>query len=275
MQPHDPLPSVWAMRHVLTTPQDTVEADFSTLQRNLSRSPVLQRLDASDAVVFWSHLPLAAVNVIADAHVPAEQAPERVAQLTRPFLDRGHPFQWITTPSTTTPALEAALAQTGLRAHEYPAMHASLRNPVDPCTPLDVFIDIVWPDQMAPVSTTVFNSFSHTESAPQQHVDILESMDPETNHYFLARSLLNGAPLAAGTMHARGDSVMLANITVLPAARGRGLERSLAATMMNRAASTGSNTATIVANHATYATFLELGFRTQFDVITWTWKPDR
>ncbi|MFC6154209.1 GNAT family N-acetyltransferase [Nocardioides yefusunii] len=263
------------MRHVLTTPQDTVEGDFSTLQRRLSRSAVLQRLDAPDATAFWAPLPLVAVNVIADAHIPDAQAAERVTELIAPFVERGHPFQWITTPSTTTPTLESTLAQAGLRAHEYPAMHASLRNPVDPCTPHDVFIDIVWPDQVAPVTTAIFNNFGHAEDLADEHLDILETLDPETNHYFLARSLLNGMTLGAGTMHARGDSVMLANITVLPPARGRGLERALAATMMNRAASTGSNTATIVANHATYATYLELGFRTQFDVVTWVWKPHR
>lgn len=262
------------MRHVLTTPHDTIEDDFAALQRSLSQSPALSRLEAADATVFWSHLPLVAVNVVADARITEADVPTRVPELLAPFLERRHPFQWITTPSTTTPALESALAQAGLRAHEFPAMHASLRTPVDPGTPADVFIDLVWPDQVAQVNATIFNSFGHSDRVAEEHLDILDTMDSETNHFFLARSMSNGQALGASTMHTRGDSVMLANISTVPQARGRGLERALTATMMNRAASTGATTATLVANTATYPTYIDLGFRTQFNVVTWVWKPE-
>lgn len=261
------------MRHVLTTPKDTIEDDFSALQRNLSRSPVLQYADVPDATVFWSHLPMVAFNVIADARIPAEQASTRVRELTTPFFERAHPFQWITTPSSTSPALEAALAQAGLRAQEFPAMHAHLRTPADPSTPPDVFIDVVWPDQVAPVNATIFNSFGLPDAVADEHLDVLDTMDPETNHFFLARSMSNGQALGASTMHTRGDSVMLANISTIPSARGRGIERALTATMMNRAASTGASTATIVANNSSYPTYIDLGFRTQFNVVTWVWSP--
>jgi len=263
------------MRHVLTTPQDTIEDDFTALQRAIASSPVLNHLELADACAFWSHLPLVAVNMVADARIPEEDAARRVPELLAPFFERNHPFQWITTPSTTNPAVEAALAQAGLRAHEFPAMHASLRSPVDPGLSPDVYVDIVWPDQVAPVNATIFNSFGHSTDVADAHLDILGTMDPETNHFFLARSLSGGEALGASTMHTRGDSVMLANITTLPHARGRGIERALTATMMNRAASTGATTATLIANNATYPTYIALGFRTQFNVVSWVWNPGR
>ena len=152
-------------------------------------------------------------------------------------------------------------------------MHTALRSPIDPGTPADVYIDIVWPDQVGPVNAGVLNSFGHAPQVAEIHLEILEAMDPETNHFFLARSLSSGQPLGASTMHTRGDSVMLAGIATLPTARGRGLERALAGTMMNRAASTGATSATLVANASTYPTYVDLGFRTQFNVVTWTWQP--
>lgn len=262
------------MRHLVASATDTVEEDFAALQRTLAASPVLNRLEAPDATVFWGQLPLVAVNVIADARIADEDVARRVPELLKPFKERGLPFQWLTTPATTTPALEAALAQSGLRAQEYPAMYTSLRNPIDPGTPADVYIDIVWPDQVAPVNAAVFNDFGHPAHVAETHLDILETMDPETNHFFLARSLSNGQALGASTMHTRGDSVMLASITTVPAARGRGLERALAGTMMNRGASTGATSATLVANPSSYPTYVDLGFRTQFNVVTWIWQPE-
>lgn len=261
------------MRDLLTTPAETIEADLETLHVTMSNSPVFDTQNEPDATVYWSHLPLAMCNVIVNAHIAPPQVKRRVPQLLGPFLQRGRPFQWITTPETTNPALEAALAQAGLRPEESPAMHVTLGEAIDPGTPDDIYIDVAWPDHVGPVSSTIFAGFNFPPGTEAEHLHFLDTMDPADNQFFIARSLVTGDAIGASTMHRRADSVMLANLTTLPAARGRGVGRALTATMMNRAATTGARTATLVAHESRYPLFIDLGFRTRFNVVTWIWEP--
>lgn len=263
------------MRDLLTTAADTIEADFAALQEAISHSPVLSSSDEPDATVYWSREPLDLLNVITNARVAPAAASARARELLDPFLTRGLPFRWITTPRTTTPALEAAIAQAGLLAREYPAMFAALGAPVDPGTPDDVFIDVVWPDGVAPVSHAILSALDHPTASREGALGVLDTLDPGSNQFFVARSLRSGEVLGASTMHARGTSVMLANVSTTPAARGRGIGRALTATMMNRAASTGARTATLVTSSRAYPTYVELGFRTQFTCVAWAWSPHR
>lgn len=268
-------PSVWRMRDLLTTASDTIEADFAALQSAISRSPSLSTADEPDATVYWSSEPLTLLNVVANARIAPDSVATRAPGLLAPFFRRGLPFQWVTTPSTTTPALEARLAQAGLLAREYPAMHTKLGAPIDPETPDDVFIDVAWPDGIEPASRAVLQALGHPAAQQDVTLGVLDTLDPSDNLFFVARSLRTGEVLGASTMHTRGASVMLANISTTPAARGRGIGRALGATMMNRAASIGIQTATMITNSRAYPTYVELGFRTQFTCVTWVWDPTR
>lgn len=264
------------MRDLLTTAASTIEADFAALQTAIAASPALSSSDEPDAVVYWSTQPLTLLNVIVDAHIPPDHAAQRATELLAPFLERGLPFQWVTTPRTTSPALEAALAQAGLAAREYPAMFVTLGPAIDPRTPEDVFIDVAWPDGVAPVSQAILEALGHPAAADDDEaLGVLDTLDPADNQFFVARSLRTGEVLGASTMHSRGTSVMLANVSVTPAARGRGVARALTATMMNRAASTGAQTATLITNSRAYPTYVDLGFRTQFTCVAWVWDPTR
>ncbi|GGD22266.1 GNAT family N-acetyltransferase [Nocardioides daphniae] len=263
------------MRDLLTTASDTIEADFAALQAAIARSPSLSTADEPDATVYWSTAPLALLNVVVNAHIAPEAVATRAPALIEPFLRRGLPFQWITTPSTTTPALEATLAQLGLLAREYPAMHTALGAPVDPGTPDDVFIDVAWPDGVEPASRAILEALGHPAAQQEVTLGVLDTLDPADNQFFIARSLRTGEVLGASTMHVRGTSVMLANVSTTPAARGRGIGRALGATMMNRAASIGAQSATLITNSRAYPTYVELGFRTQFTCVAWVWDPRR
>lgn len=261
------------MRELLTMPSETIEADFAALQSVTAYSPVFHNRREPDATVYWSDVPIPACNVITNARLSRHETSERAAQLLAPFFGRGLPFQWLTTPSTTSPALEAALAQAGLVAQESPAMHASLSEAVDPHMPADVVVDVAWPDQVAAVSSTIFSGFGFPPGAEDLHQKFLESLDPVDTDFFVARSLADGTCLSAGTLHHRGDSVMLANVTTLPSARRRGIGHALAATMLNRARATGSVSATVMATDGSYPVCLDLGFRTHFKLVTWVWDP--
>ena len=275
MHAGSPFPTVGPMRDLLTHAADTIEADFAALQTTISRSPALQSGDEPDATVYWSSSPLPLLNVIANASISPEATAGRVAELIAPFVKRGLPFQWVTTPRTTTPALEAALAQAGLLAREYPAMHVSLGAAIDPGTPDDVFIDVAWPDGVEPASRIILEALGHPASQQDGTLGVLDTMDPADNQFFVARSLRTGEVLGASTMHNRGNSAMFANVSTTPAARGRGIGKALTGTMMNRAASTGAQSATLVTNSSAYPTYVELGFRTQFTVVAWVWDPRR
>lgn len=262
------------MRDLLTsTPAEVVEADFAALQATIGSSPALHRATEPDAVTYFSDVDLAALNVIADAHIAPENVATRFPELVEPYFRRGRPFLWLTTPSSTTPQLEAALAQAGFRARQLPALHRASGVTLDPYAPDDVYIDLAWPDQVTDVTSAIFHDSPPADDPTHHHLHLLEGMDPETNHFFVARSLHDGQALGASTMHVRRNSAMLANISTVPGARGRGIARSLTATMVNRATSTGLENTTAVARHGTYETLIELGFRTQFDIVTWRWDP--
>ncbi|MBE7325296.1 GNAT family N-acetyltransferase [Nocardioides sp. Y6] len=262
------------MRDLLTTASDTIEADFAALQAAIAASPVLSSSDEPDATVYWSNQPLALLNVIVDAHIAPEVAAARAQEILAPFFERGLPFQWVTTPRTTSPALEAALAQAGLAAREYPAMFVALGQPIDPRTPEDVFIDVAWPDGVEPVSRVILEDLGHP-AVPEEGsaLGVLDTLDPADNQFFVARSMRTGDVLGASTMHTRGSSAMLANVSITAAARGRGVGRALTATMMNRAAATGCQSATLITNSRAYPTYVDLGFRTQFTCVAWAWDP--
>lgn len=267
-------PTVSPMRDLLTTAADTIEADFAALQTAIAASSVLSSSEEPDATVYWSTQPLALLNVIVDARIPAESAGARAQELIAPFLARGLPFQWVTTPRTTTPALEAALAQAGLSAREYPAMHVTLGRAIDPGTPEDVFIDVAWPDGVEPVSRVILEGLGHPATPEDDAaLGVLDTLDPADNQFFIARSMRTGEVLGASTLHTRGNSAMLANVSTTPAARGRGVGRALTATMINRAAATGCQSATLITNSRAYPTYVDLGFRTQFTCVAWVWDP--
>lgn len=153
-------------------------------------------------------------------------------------------------------------------------MYVTLGRPIDPGTPEDVFIDVAWPDGVAPVSRVILEALGHPATPEEdESLGVLDTLDPATNQFFVARSMRTGEVLGASTMHARGSSVMLANVSITPAARGRGVGRSLTATMMNRAAATGAQTATLITNSRAYPTYVDLGFRTQFTCVAWLWEP--
>ncbi|WP_101525318.1 GNAT family N-acetyltransferase [Nocardioides houyundeii] len=261
------------MRDTLTTPMAIIEADLEALQQAMSLSPVFQTTHEPDALLYWSHLPLPAGNVITHARISARDVPTRVPALLGPYLERGLPFRWVTTPKTTTPALEAALAQAGMVPRESPAMYLALQETVDPGTPDDVYIDVAWPDHLEPVSSILFSGFGLPRGTEAEHLQFLDTLDPADTQFFIARSLVTGEPLGASTMHRRGTSVMLANVSTSEHARGRGIAKALCATMLNRAAHTEALTATVLSNDEGYQVYVDLGFRTKFNVVTWEWHP--
>jgi GNAT superfamily N-acetyltransferase len=261
------------MRDTLTTPLAIIEADLEALQKAISQSSVFQTKEEPDATVYWSHLPLSACNVITHARIAERDVPTRVPELMTPFIERGLPFEWVTTPKTTSPALEAALAQAGMTPHETPAMYLALDDTIDPGTPDDVYIDVAWPDHLEPVSAILFAGFNLPQGTEAEHLQFLDTLDPTDTQFFIARSLVTGEPLGASTMHRRGNSVLLANVTTSQHARGRGIAKALCATMLNRASQTEAVTATLISNVEGYQVYVDLGFRTQFNVVTWEWHP--
>ncbi|WP_181312543.1 GNAT family N-acetyltransferase [Nocardioides campestrisoli] len=262
------------MRDLLTTPMETIEADLAAFHAAVSKSPVFTTSDEPDATVYWSHLPLAACNVIATARIASADVPTRVPELLEPFRQRGLPFQWVTTPETTTPALEATLAQAGLTPHQAPAMHVNLEHPIDPLSPEHVYIDVAWPDHTEPAAATIFAGLGLSASASASHLGFLDTLDPADHQFFVARSMFTGEPQGAGSSHRRDGSVMFGNVTTLAQARGRGIEHALTGTMMNRARETGAGTATVIGTDSTYQALVALGFRTGFELVTWGWTPE-
>lgn len=264
------------MRDLLTNAHETVESDLSAWHQTVSLSPALHRGAEPDVTVYWSDATDPGGNVLADARIPADQVSIRVPELLTPYLDRALPFQWVTTPRTTSPALEATLAQLGLAPRTASAMLVALDRPVDPQTPENTFIEVAWPDQLQAVAS-VLGPATHlpvdTREAHLAYLDGLTGPDSEECEFLVARDLGTSDPLGAVMMFRRRSSVIVPALDLLEEGARRRVTRPLIATLVNRAREGGARSITAVATDEHYEAFADLGFRTQFDVVSWVWTP--
>lgn len=260
------------MRDLLTSAQETVEADLEAFHRTMALSPVLHAVYEPDATVYWSDAPCDGGNVLATARL-GKDVPRRVSELITPFMERALPFRWVTTPRTTSPALEAMLAQLGLTPVSASAMAVGLEEEVDPRTPERTFIEVAWPDQLETVGQTLGDAIGLPADHREQHLRFLDGLESEGCEFLVGRDLGSSEPLGALVMFRRRNSVLIPDYGLLDRGHVRRIARPLVATAMNRAREGGARAATTVADRASYPVFAELGFRTQFDVVSWTWTP--
>ena len=71
----------------------------------------------------------------------------------------------------------------------------------------------------------------------------------------------------------RRNSVIIPTFGLVDEGMRRHIARPLVATALNRAREAGARSVTTVTDKQHYQLFADLGFRTQFEVVTWVWHP--
>ncbi len=87
--------------------------------------------------------PFPLFNAIVAARFAPGTVEERARQVIAPYLERGLPFMWWTTPSGHADELEPLLTELGFAEESIPGMYVDLDGPVDPHLPDGVTIEPV------------------------------------------------------------------------------------------------------------------------------------
>lgn len=261
------------MRDVLTSAHNTVESDLAAYHQAVAQSPVVSTSYEPDTIVYWSATEDASANVLVNATIPPDDARQRAAALTEPFFERGRAFRWITTPRTTSPVLESALAQLGLTPRTGSGMLAGLSREIDPETPRHTFIEVAWPDQLPALADTLADALPVAALDRETHLRYLDSLEAEECEVLVARDMGTSAPLGAVMIYRRKHSMIVPLLSLQPEGVRRKVGHALIATAINRAREAGARSVTTVAEKQEYELFAGLGFRTQFEVVAWEWHP--
>ena len=198
--------------------------------------------------------------------------PERTREVVAAYVDRGLPFLWWTTPSTTSPELEEVLAGAGLQREDTPGMHVTLGGPIGEPLPRGVeLLEVDVREETEPFLTTLLEAFGMPPELHEHWATVLRAVDGAALVNVLAT--LDGRPVATGTGWLTGSTLGLYNIATLPDARGRGIGRAVTARLMDLGAERGSAEAVLHASEEGRPVYERLGFVEVCTVPQHVWLP--
>ena len=120
-----------------------VEDNLESFAGALATSDLLTRGPEPDVVTYHLDRPFPLFNAIVAARFAPGTVEERARQVIAPYLERGLPFMWWTTPSSHAAELEPVLTELGFAMESIPGMYVDLDGPVDPRLPDGVTIEPV------------------------------------------------------------------------------------------------------------------------------------
>jgi GNAT superfamily N-acetyltransferase len=251
-----------------------VEENLLAFMALLVDRPPLRGDPDTDLVSFSSPIPFPLFN----AAMGASFAPADVERRTHEVLDRavqrGMPFLWWLTPSTTSPALEATLVARGLVRQEVPGMYADLTRdlPAPAVQPgPDVRVDETEPDEMSTVIDTMVAGFGMPDLVRDALRQVMAGIETRQMSTVLARA--GGAVVGTGTLFFTAESAGLYNIATLESARGRGIGYAVTAALMELARSHAHDTAVLHASALGRPVYERLGFVEVCQVPQYLWLP--
>lgn len=223
-----------------------------------------------DVVAYHSSVPFPLFNAVSGARFGDHPA-RRGRVVVERYLDRGLPFLWWTTPSTTSPQLEQVLAEAGMAREETPGMHVPLSGPVSARLPAGVELRVVGADEPHPFVSTMMAGFDFPAELTAPMVALMTSYPQDDLVNVLAT--VHGRPAAVGSAWITGDTVGLYNIATLEWCRRRGLGRAVTAALMDHGRERGATQAVLHATAAGRPTYERLGFVEVCRVPQYVWLP--
>jgi ribosomal protein S18 acetylase RimI-like enzyme len=247
----------------MVDPAAVADAGARVFAQLSQRVPGFDGLVESDVTAACVDLPIARVNSASAAHFRPETADARIDDVVAWFEERRVPFVWRLGPCDEPADLQARLLAKDftLDPDEMPGMAAPLTGLPEIELPDDAAIELVR-------DATVFREW----------LDVLVAgfgMPPEIGDAYMAfaalgfgddvpvRSLLvrvgdRAVATALGVL--AGGGLVIANVTTIPAERGRGLGRAVTLAAMRLGAAAGATIAVLQSTEMGHGVYRRLGF---------------
>lgn len=249
-----------------------VEQNLLALFGTAADSTLMTAEPHDDVLAYRSDVPIPLFNAISGARFAPGREGERARAVLAAYVGRGLPFMWWLTPTTSSPAIEAALAEVGAEPEHVPGMHVSLaERPDRAAAGPGVTVTTAGPDDLEAVMATMMDGFEFPDLARQPMADLLGGVDPARMRHVLAT--VDGTPAATGSVWLTGTTAGLYNIATLPAYRGRGLGYAVTAALMDLARDLGCTEAVLHATELGRPVYERLGFVEVCRVPQWVWMP--
>jgi ribosomal protein S18 acetylase RimI-like enzyme len=244
-----------------------VEDSLFAFWERAASHPMFRRDPASDVLAVHTDIAFPLFNAVVGAPV-GQDAPARSRELAARYVEAGLPWLWWLTPSTTSPDLEAALADLGLMSEPCPGMYRELGEPTYVDRPAG--IEVVTPETFDMYLTVFIKAFGLPDWVAEPIAAVVESCFADAIN---AVALLDGRPVACGTAFLSGTTAGLYNIGSLPGVRGRGAGYAVTASLLDLAAEAGATHAVLHSSEDGFPLYRRLGFDEVCQVTQYVWVP--
>jgi GNAT superfamily N-acetyltransferase len=247
-----------------------VEDNLESFASVLNDSGRFRRSPDTDVTALYSDLPFPLFNAIVGARFASGTVEQRARDVVAPYLERGLPFLWWTTPSGHADELRPVLTELGMVEEPTPGMYVDL-NPVDLRLPDGVDVVTVDSLNMPDILKVFLDGFGFPETLFDDFRVLIEAFFRLGGLHVLAFD--HDRPVAGGSAWLTGPTAGLYNISTLEEARGRGLGNAVTAALMNLARDHGATQAILHSSEMGRSVYERLGFVEVCRVPQFVWVP--
>ncbi|MCW2791384.1 MAG: family N-acetyltransferase [Nocardioides sp.] len=258
---------------IVDTRVSAVEGNLLEFLDTVRTNPHFGSDGQPDATTFFHTAAIAfpLVNGVAAARFAPEDAARRTVEVLDPFVERGLPFLWWLTPSTTTPETEQALELAGLLRGDTPGMHVGLTGPTGTRPVPGLAVRVAQPGEERAVFEVMAEGFGMPPELLAPLHDLMGGLAPDRLVHVLAT--LDGEAVASGSLWVTGTVGGLYNIATVERARGRGVGLAVTGALMDLAHERGCTEAILHATEQGRPVYERLGFVEVCATPQYVWLP--
>jgi len=241
------------------------EENLFGLIESLVGSPHVEVTRDGIALRTLSEVPHPLFNSVLDARLSERNVDATVVGILAPYVDRGVPMTWWTTPSTRPADLPKVLERNGLvPVANAPCMSLDLHEWKDDVEPIAGFrIERVWNRSLASDwSRAVRVSFGFPDFAIEAYTEAMIQFgfgpDAPFEHWV---GYLDGTPVASASLFRCAGVAGVYNVATLPSARGRGIGSAITQAPLREARGEGLRLAVLQASPRAFTVYVRLGFQ--------------
>jgi GNAT superfamily N-acetyltransferase len=249
-----------------------VEDNLESFVRVLAAGDLLTAGSEPDVVTYHLDRPLPLFNAISFASFAAGAVERRAREVIAPYLERGLPFMWWTTPSGHGDELAPLLTGLGFVEEPVPGMYVDLAEPVDAHLPEGVAVEAMDAGRLDDLLPVFRAGFGIPDDFAPEFAALFETLFADGTLLHVM-AYVDGRAVAGGSAWVTGDTAGLYNIATLEIWRGRGLGYAVTAALMNLAREAGCHRAVLHATELGRPVYERLGFVEVCQVPQLVWMP--
>jgi len=248
-----------------------VEQNLLNQLDHFVRAPVVTDLRMAGVTAYRSEVAFPLFNAVGGADFANDpDVGDRVAAVVGDFVGRGLPFLWWPTPSTTSPALEAALRSHGLVRDEVTGMYVELVGPA--AVPLPVGVRVVHDPPLADFTLALVEAFAMPPEVAGPMATLMSALPHHQLHNVLL--LEEERLVGCGSIYLTGSVAGLYDIATVERDRGRGLGQAMTAVLLDLAHRLGATRAVLHATPMGVPVYCRAGFEAVCPMPQYLWLPD-